>query len=75
MHYNKQSLVNADNLIKIIKRAKFELTGIEALAFAESCRWFNELYKEIEFEVNKPNLQMNEVKDPLSQDKKSKKNK
>jgi len=53
MKYTKSDLLRAENLIKIIKRGKYELDGMEALAFSQACAWFNGIVEEIKAEVEK----------------------
>lgn len=49
--FEKRDVAQCENLIKAIKKAKFELDGMEVLAFAEVMRWVNGLYNKIQAEV------------------------
>jgi len=49
--FEKRDVVQCENLIKAIKKAKFELDGMEVLAFADVMRWVNGLYNKIQAEV------------------------
>lgn len=49
--FDKRDLAHCDNLIRAIKKAKFELDGMEVLAFAEVMKWVNGLYGQIKADL------------------------
>ena len=70
MDFTKVDLVHAENLIRALKKAKFDLDGMEVLAFAELFKWVNKLFygiqKEVqEKEVGRPDLVVKEPKDKI----------
>lgn len=50
--FDKKDAVNCENLIKAIKKAKFELDGMEVLAMAEVFKWVGSLHARIQHEVS-----------------------
>jgi hypothetical protein len=51
MKITKQDLAPSRNMLKALGKGKWELDGIEILAFASMMQWFAALQKKIEEEV------------------------
>lgn len=48
MKFTQSDLIQAENLAKIINRAKFnDIDGAEIIAFAQACGWLGSLIKEM----------------------------
>jgi len=76
--FEKRDVVQCENLIRALKKAKFDLDGMEVLAFAEVMRWVNALYNRIQAESQlveapkKPSIaSAKEVKSPIADAPKS----
>lgn len=54
MKFTPADLSHATNLITALKKAKFELEGLEVLALAEVMRWVGGLHKTIKEELEPP---------------------
>jgi len=52
--FSKQDISNAQNLMKLLAKAKMELEGLEVLAAAEAMKWFSGFVKFMETEAAKP---------------------
>jgi hypothetical protein len=72
--FDRRDLIQCENLIKALKKAKFDLDGMEVLAFAEVMRWVNGIYNRIQADVvpaesPKPTgvASMKEVKSPIEE--------
>lgn len=52
--FTKQDNAHAQNMLKLLAKAKMELEGLEILAAAEVMKWFSALAKKIEAEANLP---------------------
>ena len=51
MRFTKADLSHSKNLLKALGRGKWELEGMEILAFSDMMRWFNGLQNKIEMEL------------------------
>ena len=51
MKFTKADLSHSKNLLKVIGRGKWELEGMEILAFADMMRWFNIFQNKMELEI------------------------
>ena len=51
MKFDKRDLSQCNNLILALKKAKFELDGMEVLAFADMMKWVNYLHHNISQEA------------------------
>lgn len=45
--FNKQDIVHLENLIKALRKAKFELEGLEVLALSDVFKWVSNLHQKI----------------------------
>lgn len=54
MPFNSQDLTHVENLLRALKKAKYELEGLEVLAMAETMRWVSsKLVPEIKVQIQK----------------------
>jgi hypothetical protein len=64
MTFEKTDQVQVDNLIRALKKAKFEVEGLEVLALADVYRWVNHLKVKIDadlsFALAGPSVQISE---------------
>ena len=51
MQFDKRDLAHCENLIKAVKKAKFELDGMEVLALSDVFKWLSGLYSRIQKEA------------------------
>jgi hypothetical protein len=51
MKFNKNDLIHSRNLIKALGKGKWELEGLEILAFADMMKWIGNLQKNIETDL------------------------
>lgn len=70
--YTKHDLIQSENLILALKKAKYELDGMEILAFAETMKWVGRLNAAIKEDLAH---QEELAKNPPVQDTKSRKQK
>ena len=54
MKYTKEDLDKLDHLITMLKDAKFEITGLDVLKYAETFKWVGKLYRAAEADVQPP---------------------
>lgn len=52
--FNKQDVALANNLLKLLAKAKIELEGLEIFAAADAMKWYSNLVKTIEADASKP---------------------
>lgn len=67
--YTKQDVALANNLLKLLAKAKIELEGLEVFAAADAMKWYSNLVKTIETEASTPppapkQDKIEEVKEP-----------
>jgi len=71
MKFTKQDLYQVENLIKALNKGSFTLEGVEVIAMAEVFKWVGKLSSsiklEIEQETNKPTVEINEVKEVVTE--------
>lgn len=53
MNFTKQDLAQVENLVRLLKKAKFELEGLEVLAAADMFRWVSKLATEVPQDIKK----------------------
>ena len=47
---NKSDMIKAENLLKITAKGTYELSGMEALAYADACAWLGRIFEEMKNE-------------------------
>lgn len=52
MKFTKNDLSHSRNMLKVLGKGKWELEGMEILAFADMMRWFANLQRTIEMELS-----------------------
>jgi hypothetical protein len=55
MTFNKQDLLNCENLVKALRKSSFSLEGMEVLAMAECIKWLNKLCGDMQSEIKSEN--------------------
>lgn len=75
IEFNKVDLARLENVIKALKRGKYELEGDEILAFAQSFAWLSSLFDKMQADIAKPKVEPEPIKEPepKTTEKKSKK--
>lgn len=65
----KSDIIKAENLLRIIAKGQFELSGQEAMAFTDACVWLGKLYDSMKEDIQKQQQPMivKEVKSPVKE--------
>lgn len=61
MQFSKQDQNHAENLVKILKRVRLEVEGLEVLALADTIKWVGQLATNIKTEVEAPEPEPKQV--------------
>lgn len=51
MKFDRKDMVHCENLVRTLKKGKFELNGMEVLAMSEMMKWVNYLYEGISADI------------------------
>lgn len=54
MPFTSEDLAHCDNLIRALKKGKYELDGMEIIAMSDVFKWVSRLRTTIETEINTP---------------------
>lgn len=75
IEFTKVDLARLENVIKAVKRGKYELEGEEILAFAQSFAWLSALFDKIQSDISQPKIAHESTNEPEKKtiEKKSKK--
>lgn len=58
MKFEKGDLVHCKNLVTALKKAKFEVEGLEVLALSDVYKWVSNLQQNIEQELTAPPIKV-----------------
>lgn len=67
--FNQEDLAHADNLVRALKKGKYELEGMEVLALADAMRWLSRLTKVITIDLEeqqKPPVTIEPLTSPVT---------
>jgi hypothetical protein len=67
MKFDKNDLTQADNLIKALRKGKFELEGMEVLALAQAMGWLGRFAENIRQDLSKPAIEVKPEKTPIQE--------
>ena len=59
-------MIKGENLLRIISKGRYDLSGTETMAFTECCIWLGRLLEEMKSEVDKQSVGIKVKKDPMS---------
>lgn len=65
MKVNRNDLTQMENLMKALKRAKFELEGLEVLALADIFKWFSKFGQMMQIDIQQQEEQEKKASQPL----------
>lgn len=58
MKFEKKDLVQVENLVRCLKKGRFDLDAMEAVAFADVVRWVGNLHTAVKAEAEAPPVTM-----------------
>jgi hypothetical protein len=61
MKFNKVDLNHSRNMLKVLGKGKWELDGMEILAFSDMMRWFSGVQRAMELEITQEEAEAKRV--------------